>query len=84
MRTIVNKRPTIGVLAGIQVYDGTILGNFIEPLLHGVSSAAENWGCNLLLACGMDSSPYTTAHPACPSHRRRSTMYPWDLGTPMG
>jgi DNA-binding LacI/PurR family transcriptional regulator len=60
------KRPTIGVLAGVQVYYGTILGNFIGPLLHGVSSAAENRECNLLLACGMDSSSYTATHPAWP------------------
>src|SRR5512134_2423760 len=66
MKKTVNKKPTIGVLAGIQVYYGTILGNFIGPLLHGVSSAAENRGCNLLLAGGMDSSSYTAAHPAWP------------------
>jgi len=60
------KRPTIGVLAGIQVYYGTILGNFIGPLLHGVSSAAENRQCSLLLACGMEGSSYTAAHPAWP------------------
>ena len=66
MTEIVNIRRTIGVLAGSQVYYGTILGNFIGPLLHGVASAAENRGCNLLLACGMDSSSYTAAHPAWP------------------
>ena len=65
-QSINKKRPTIGVLAGIQVYYGTILGNFIGPLLHGVSSAAENRQCNLLLASGMDSSSYTAAHPAWP------------------
>ncbi len=42
MRKITGKRPTIGVLAGVQIYYGTILGNFIGPLLHGVYSAAEN------------------------------------------
>src|ERR1043165_2740227 len=65
MRKLVKKRPTIGVLAGSQIYYGTILGNFIGPLLHGVSTAAENRGCNLLLACGMNSS-YTEARPAWP------------------
>ena len=35
MARIANKRRTIGVLAGSQVYYGTILGNFIGPLLHG-------------------------------------------------
>ncbi len=66
MRKITGKSPTIGVLAGVQIYYGTILGNFIGPLLHGVYSAAENRGCNLLLAGGMDSSPYTSARPAWP------------------
>jgi len=70
------KRPTIGVLAGIQVYYGTILGNFIGPLLHGVSSAAENRQCNLLLACGMDSSSYTAAHPAWPTLSAESDYLP--------
>src|SRR5688572_7984082 len=61
-----NKIPTIGVLAGSQVYYGTILGNFIGPLLHGMASAAESRRCNLLLACGMNRSSYTSAHPAWP------------------
>lgn len=64
MRKLIKERPTVGVLAGIQVYYGTILGNFIGPLLHGISSAAENRGCNLLLACGMEGTSYTAAHPA--------------------
>lgn len=48
------KRPTIGVLAGAQVYYGTIPGNFIRPLLQGVCSVARDYDCNLLLACGME------------------------------
>lgn len=60
------KIPTIGVLAGVQMYYGTILGNFVGPLLHGVYAAAQKRGCNLLLAGGMDSSSYTAAHPAWP------------------
>ncbi|MGB7539747.1 MAG: substrate-binding domain-containing protein [Anaerolineales bacterium] len=59
------KQFTIGVLAGSQVYYGTILGNFIGPVLHGVSSAARNRRCNLLLACGMENS-YSHARPAWP------------------
>ncbi|HET9908403.1 MAG TPA: substrate-binding domain-containing protein [Anaerolineales bacterium] len=66
MKKLIDKRPTIGVLSGIQVFYGTILGNFIGPLLHGVCSAAENRECNLLLACGMNASSYTTARPAWP------------------
>ena len=41
-----NSRPTIGVLAGAQVYYGTILGNFIGPVLQGVHAAAQERGCN--------------------------------------
>ncbi len=66
MKRSTRKRPTIGVLAGAQVYYGTILGNFIGPLFHGVYSAAENRGCNLLLAGGMNASSYMEAHPAWP------------------
>lgn len=59
------KRPTIGVLAGGQVYYGTILGNFIGPLLEGACAAAQRHGCNLLLACGMEHSTIA-ARPAWP------------------
>ena len=76
MTKIADKRPTIGVLAGSQVYYGTILGNFIGPLLHGVTSAAENRQCNLLLACGMNSSSYTSAHPAWPIPSPESDYVP--------
>src|SRR5258706_2120600 len=65
MKKAGQKIPTIGVLSGGQVYYGTILGNFIGPLLHGVFVAANNRQCNLLLACGMDDS-YTEARPAWP------------------
>jgi signal transduction histidine kinase/DNA-binding LacI/PurR family transcriptional regulator/DNA-binding response OmpR family regulator len=59
------RRTTIGVLIGSQAYFGTILGNFIGPLLQGVRSAAQDYGCNLLLACGMEH--YTVlARPAWP------------------
>lgn len=65
MKKVSQKRPTIGFVAGGHVYYGTILGNFIGPLLHGVYAAANDRGCNLLLACGMDNS-YTKARPAWP------------------
>lgn len=65
MKKVAQKRPTIGFLAGGHVYYGTILGNFIGPLLHGVCAAANDRECNLLLACGMDNS-YTKARPAWP------------------
>src|SRR5687767_4548406 len=63
MQRTKHSRPTVGVLAGAQVYYGTILGNFIGPVLQGAHSAAQNRGCNLLLACGMEHSTIS----ACPA-----------------
>jgi signal transduction histidine kinase/DNA-binding LacI/PurR family transcriptional regulator/AraC-like DNA-binding protein len=59
------SRPTVGVLAGAQVFYGTILGNFIGLVLQGAHSAAQSCGCNLLLACGMEHSTIS-ARPAWP------------------
>ena len=59
------NRPTVGVLAGAQVFYGTILGNFIGLVLQGAHSAAQSRGCNLLLACGMEHSTIA-ARPAWP------------------
>jgi signal transduction histidine kinase/DNA-binding LacI/PurR family transcriptional regulator/DNA-binding response OmpR family regulator len=60
-----HSRPTIGILAGAQAFYGTILGNFIGLVLQGAHSAAQNRGCNLLLACGMEHSTIA-ARPAWP------------------
>src|SRR4029079_15444484 len=65
MQSTKRSRPTVGVLAGAQAYYGTILGNFIGPVLQGAHAAAQNCGCNLLLACGMEHSTIS-ARPAWP------------------
>src|SRR5688500_7970093 len=65
MRRAKDSRPTVGVLVGAQVYYGTILGNFIGPVLQGAHASARNRGCNLLLACGMEHSTIA-ARPAWP------------------
>ncbi|HEU5103527.1 MAG TPA: substrate-binding domain-containing protein, partial [Roseiflexaceae bacterium] len=66
MQPIQRKQPTVGVLAGAQVFYGTILGNFIGPVLQGIHAAARSRGCNLLLACGMEHSTIS-ARPAWPT-----------------
>ncbi len=48
-----HDRPTIGVLAGWQVYAGT-LDTFLGPVYRGIRSAAHDLGCNLLLSCSVD------------------------------
>ena len=48
-------RPTIGVLAGWQVYHGFV-HSFLDGLFRGIRLAAEARECNLLLACGVTPS----------------------------
>ncbi|MGE5124744.1 MAG: diguanylate cyclase, partial [Betaproteobacteria bacterium] len=49
------SRPTIGVLAGWQVYERTTINWFLAALLQGVTEGARELGCDLLLACGLGS-----------------------------
>src|SRR6266536_3047883 len=65
MQRTKHSRPTVGVLAGAQVYYGTSLGNFSGPVLQGAHSAAQSRRCNLLLACGLEHSTIS-ARPAWP------------------
>ncbi|MFN2236313.1 MAG: substrate-binding domain-containing protein [Anaerolineales bacterium] len=46
------KRPTIGVLAGWEVFAGTI-DSFLGRVFRGIQAAAQDQDCNLLLACGI-------------------------------
>ncbi|RPJ20333.1 MAG: ATPase, partial [Chloroflexi bacterium] len=48
-------RLTIGVLAGWQLYAGTI-HTLLRPILQGIYAAARERDCNVLMACGVVSS----------------------------
>ncbi|MCX7680581.1 MAG: substrate-binding domain-containing protein [Anaerolineae bacterium] len=48
-----HQHPTVGVLAGWQVYETVIPVSFLDPVLCGIRTAAREQHCNLLLACGM-------------------------------
>ena len=48
--------PTIGVLAGWQVYWTATPLSYLNPVLRGIRQAAQELGCNLLIACGMGPS----------------------------
>ena len=52
MQSRAQRLPTIGVLAGWQVYEGYVHG-FLDLVLRGIHAEAKNQGCNLLLACGL-------------------------------
>jgi diguanylate cyclase (GGDEF)-like protein len=49
------RRPTIGVVAGWQVYERTTPNWFLEALLRGVAEAGATLGCDVLLSCGVDA-----------------------------
>ncbi len=49
-----STRPTIGVLAGWQVFTGTP-DSFLGNVFRGIQAAASDRNCNLLMACGIDS-----------------------------
>src|SRR5688572_17225094 len=58
------ERPTIGVLAGWQVYEGGPHSCF-DPLFRGIHSSARERCCNMLLACGIGHTG-GGIHPAWP------------------
>ena len=49
-----HNRPTIGVLAGWQVFTGTP-DSFLGHVFRGIQAAAHDRDCNLLMGCGIDS-----------------------------
>lgn len=61
-------RPTIGVLAGWQFYRTATNLSYLAPVFRGISRAAQDVGCNLLLGCGIgpSASPLDPLRPAWP------------------
>lgn len=45
--------PTIGFLSTWSVYEGTTIDSYTHTLLQGISAAANEQQCNLLIACGI-------------------------------
>jgi len=69
-------RPTIGVLAGWQVFSGTI-DSFLEHVIRGIQAAAAARECNLLLACGASTRLlFETGRPAWPLVDERVDFLP--------
>ncbi len=62
--TVRRERPTVGVLVGWQAFAPT-LSSFLGLVLNGVQAAADDEGCNLLLACGMGG--LYSIHPGRPA-----------------
>ena len=49
----VRARPTIGFISTWSVYEGTTMDNYTNTLLQGISAAAREQDCNLLIGCGI-------------------------------
>jgi diguanylate cyclase (GGDEF)-like protein len=47
------RRLTIGVLVGFQVYEGSYPNPFVSPVVNGIQTAARDQGLNLMVGCGV-------------------------------
>ncbi|GAB4580493.1 MAG: substrate-binding domain-containing protein [Anaerolineales bacterium] len=61
-------RPTLGVLTGWQFYHTATNLSYLEPVFRGISRAAQDLQCNVLLGCGVgvSASPTDPLRPAWP------------------
>lgn len=53
MRPLKRNRPTVGVLAGWQVFEERLPHGYLVSVFKGLYAAAHDWNCNLIFACGM-------------------------------
>ncbi len=75
-----NGHPTVGVLAGWQFYRTATSLNYLNPLYSGIRAAARDYGCNLLLGCGMGA----TGHPRDPLRPAWPVLLPDTDFVPIG
>lgn len=63
-----DQRLTLGVLAGWQFYRTATNLSYLAPVFRGIRQAALDFGCNLLLGCGLgpSASPTDPHRPAWP------------------
>lgn len=50
------SRTTIGFICTWPVYQGTTIDRYAHSLIQGISAAANEYGCNLLLGCGFSAT----------------------------
>ena len=69
------SRPTIGVVAGWQVYERTTPNWFLEAVFRGVAEAGAALGCDVLFSCGVDAQidDPTAVRPGWPVSAAKST-----------
>jgi len=54
---------TIGFICTWPVYQGTTIDRYAHSLIQGISAAAHEHGCNLLLGCGFSATGNTPQNP---------------------
>ena len=55
-QSTVAHTPTIGFICTWPVYQGTTIDRYAHSLIQGISAAAHEKGCNLLLGCGFSAT----------------------------
>ena len=56
MRNEMKHKLTIGFISTWPVYQGTTIGRYAHSLIQGISTAANELDCNLLLGCGFSAT----------------------------
>lgn len=56
MRDQTGRRRTIGFISTWPVYQGTTIDRYAHSLIQGISAAASERGCDLLLGCGFSAT----------------------------
>lgn len=57
-------KPTIGFICTWPVYQGTTMDRYAHSLIQGISAAANQQGCNLLLGCGFSVTGNNPQNPS--------------------
>ena len=58
------KFPTLGFIANWPIYQGTTMDHYAQSLIQGISAAARDNKCNLLLGCGFSVTGKSPHHQA--------------------
>jgi signal transduction histidine kinase/CheY-like chemotaxis protein len=64
MPTQIRHRPTIGFICTWPIYQGTTIDRYAHSLIQGISTAANELGCNLLLGCGFSVTGNNPQNPS--------------------
>lgn len=62
MRDQAHRKPVIGFISTWPVYQGTTMDRYAHSLIQGISAAAAEQGCDLLLGCGFSATGSSSQH----------------------